>query len=189
MFIPPLMMRFFMLTKPSNPRFVLAAAAVDAPVPPSAIARSVIPDTEPPVIVAPELENVLAVRLPETTVAPLKVVAPVADNVEKAPVDAVVAPIAELLIVEPVIVPPVILGAVMVYVPSRIPSPASRICAIISRMVSFTAEGSIPSGAPSGGAAVLLAGVREYFVYAMIFLTVVLQIADLQEMPISLLNL
>jgi hypothetical protein len=37
-------------------------------------------------------------------------------------------------------------------------------------MVSFTAEGNIPSGAPSGGAAVLFAGVREYFVYAMIFL-------------------
>jgi hypothetical protein len=41
-------------------------------------------------------------------------------------------------------------------------------------MVSLTADGSIPSGAPSGGVAVLLAGVREYFVYAMIFLTVVL---------------
>jgi hypothetical protein len=128
----------------------------------------------PPVIVAPELENVLA------TVAPLKVVAPVADNVEKAPVEAVVAPIDVLLIVPPVtiieekvtpvIVPPVILGAVMVYVPSLIPSPQSLICAIISRIVSFTADGNIPSGAPSGGVAVLLAGVREYFVYAMIFL-------------------
>jgi hypothetical protein len=50
------------------------------------------------------------------------------------------------------------------------PSPTSRICAIISRIVSFTADGNIPSGAPSGGAALLLAGVREYFVYAMIFL-------------------
>jgi hypothetical protein len=37
-------------------------------------------------------------------------------------------------------------------------------------MVSFTAEGNIPSGAPSGGAELLLAGVSEYFVYAMIFL-------------------
>jgi hypothetical protein len=70
--------------------------------------------------------------------------------------------------VTPVIEPPVILAAVMVYVPSRIPSPQSLICDIISRMVSFTADGSIPSGAPSGGAAVLLEGVREYFVYAMI---------------------
>jgi hypothetical protein len=98
------------------------------------------------------------------------VVTPVADNVVNAPAAAVVPPIAELLIVDPVIVPPVILGAVMVYVPSRIPSPQSRICAIISRIVSFTADGSIPSGAPSGGAAVLLDGVSEYFVYAMIFL-------------------
>jgi hypothetical protein len=50
------------------------------------------------------------------------------------------------------------------------PSPTSRICAIISRIVSFTADGNIPSGAPFGGAALLLAGVREYLVYAMIFL-------------------
>jgi hypothetical protein len=34
----------------------------------------------------------------------------------------------------------------------------------------LTADGNIPSGAPSGGAAVLLAGVSEYLVYAMIFL-------------------
>jgi hypothetical protein len=179
------MMRFFILTNPSNPRFVLAAAAVEAPVPPSTIAKSVIPDTEPPVIVAPELEKVLAVRLPETTVAPLKVVAPVADNVVNAPVLAVDAPIGVLLIdppeitgfvkvfpvnATPVIVPPVILAAVMVYVPSRMPSPTSLICAIISLMVSLTADGSIPSGAPSGGVALLFAGVKEYFVYAMIFL-------------------
>jgi hypothetical protein len=70
----------------------------------------------------------------------------------------------------PVIVPPVILGAVMVYVPPRIPSPTSLIWDIISRIVSFTADGNIPSGAPSGGAALLSAGVSEYFVYAMIFL-------------------
>jgi hypothetical protein len=37
-------------------------------------------------------------------------------------------------------------------------------------MVSFTPDGNIPSGAPFGGAALLSAGVREYFVYAMIFL-------------------
>jgi hypothetical protein len=61
-------------------------------------------------------------------------------------------------------------GAVMVYVPPLMPSPQSRICAIISRIVSFTADGNIPSGAPFGGAALLLAGVREYLVYAMIFL-------------------
>jgi hypothetical protein len=70
----------------------------------------------------------------------------------------------------PVIEPPVITGAVMVYVPPLMPSPASRICAIISRIVSFTADGNIPSGAPFGGAALLSAGVREYLVYAMIFL-------------------
>jgi hypothetical protein len=120
-----------------------------------------------------------AVTLDEKTVAPLKVVAPATDNVEKAPVDAVVAPIGVLLIdppliiglvkvfpvnATPVIVPPVILAAVMVYVPSRIPSPTSLIWDIISRMVSFTPEGNIPSGAPLGGAEILSAGVREYFV-------------------------
>jgi hypothetical protein len=103
-----------------------------------------MPVIEPPVIVALELEKVTPVTDPPVIVAAL---------LEK---------------VTPVIEPPVILGAVMVYVPSRIPSPTSRICAIISRIVSFTADGSIPSGAPSGGAALLLAGVSEYFVYAMI---------------------
>jgi hypothetical protein len=34
----------------ANPRFVLASEALEAPVPPSAIARSVIPLMEPPVI-------------------------------------------------------------------------------------------------------------------------------------------
>jgi hypothetical protein len=161
------------------PSKTLLAAKVDAPVPPSATAKSVIPEIEPPVMVAPELEKVLA------TTAPLKVVAPVTDKAEKAPVEAVDAPIGVLLIeppeitglvkvlpvrAAPVIVPPVILGAVMVYVPSRIPSPTSLIWDIISRMVSFTPDGNIPSGAPFGGAALLSAGVREYFVYAMIFL-------------------
>jgi hypothetical protein len=31
-------------------------------------------------------------------------------------------------------------------------------------MVSFTPDGNIPSGAPSGGAALLFAGVKEYLV-------------------------
>jgi hypothetical protein len=66
--------------------------------------------------------------------------------------------------------PPVITGAVMVYVPPLMPSPTSLIWDIISRIVSFTPDGSIPSGAPFGGAALLSAGVREYLVYAMIFL-------------------
>jgi hypothetical protein len=34
----------------------------------------------------------------------------------------------------------------------------------------LTADGNIPSDAPSGGVAVLLAGVNEYLVYAMIIL-------------------
>jgi hypothetical protein len=133
-----------------------------------------------PVLVSPVVVMDGADTVPACTV-----VTPVADNVENAPVDAVVAPIGVLLIeppeitglvkvlpvnATPVIVPPVITGAVMVYVPPRMPSPTSRICAIISRIVSFTADGNIPSGAPFGGAALLSAGVREYFVYAMIFL-------------------
>jgi len=84
------------------PKITLFAVIEETPVPPSATAKSVIPETAPPVIVAPELEKVLAVRLPEITVAPLKVVAPVADKVENAPVEGVVAPI-----VVPLIEPPV----------------------------------------------------------------------------------
>jgi hypothetical protein len=133
-----------------------------------------------PVLVSPDVVMAGADTEPACTV-----VTPVADNVEKAPVLAVVAPIGVLLIeppeitglvkvlpvnATPVIVPPVILGAVIVYVPSLIPSPTSLIWDIISRIVSFTPDGNIPSGAPFGGAALLSAGVREYFVYAMIFL-------------------
>jgi hypothetical protein len=76
--------------------------------------------------------------------------------------------VAVVAVVAPIIVsfidPPVITGAVMVYVPPRIPSPTSLIWDIISRIVSFTPDGNIPSGAPFGGAALLSAGVREYFV-------------------------
>ena len=39
-----------MSVKPTAPKFVLALVAVDAPVPPSAMARSVIPVIEPPVM-------------------------------------------------------------------------------------------------------------------------------------------
>jgi hypothetical protein len=137
------------------------------------VADKVTPLIVPPVMVAPEDTSVFSVAVLE------------ADKAVNAPVLAVDAPIGVLLIdppaitgfvrvfpdkATPVIEPPVITGAVIVYVPSRIPSPTSRICAIISRIVSFTPEGNIPSGAPFGGAALLFAGVREYFVYAMIFL-------------------
>ena len=46
----------------ANPKFVLAAEAFDAPVPPSAILKSVIPDIVPPlifVVVSIELFNVI----------------------------------------------------------------------------------------------------------------------------------
>jgi hypothetical protein len=142
---------------------------------------NVVPLIEPPVIaplVIVLLDKVVPVIVPLVKVVPVIEPPEITGFVNVFPDRAT-----------PLIEPPVITGVVMVYVPPRIPSPTSRICAIMSRMVSFTAEGSIPSGAPSGGAALLFAGVREYFVYAIIFLTVVLQIADLQEMLISLVNL
>jgi hypothetical protein len=137
------------------------------------VAAKETPLIEPPVIVAPEDTNVFSVAVED------------APRVVKLPVLAVAAPIGVLLIeppvmagfvrvfpdkATPVIEPPVMTGAVIVYVPLRMPSPTSRTWDIISLIVSFTAEGNIPSGAPFGGAALLSAGVREYFVYAMIFL-------------------
>ena len=50
----------------TKPRFVLAPAAVDDPVPPSATVISVIPVTVPPLIVAEVIVAVAAVKLAVT---------------------------------------------------------------------------------------------------------------------------
>ncbi len=80
---------------PIASRFNLAEAAVEEPVPPSATAKSVIPVTEPPVIVAEEVVIAPEVQVPEkvpvanepplnvppVTVLPVKVKAAGRDNV------------------------------------------------------------------------------------------------------------
>jgi len=76
-------------------RFVRASAAVEAPVPPSATARSVIPDMVPPVI-ATELADCVAIDpKPRLVLA-------------SAAVEAPVPPSAMAISVTPVIDPPVI---------------------------------------------------------------------------------
>jgi len=60
-----------------SPRFVLASAAVEAPVPPSAIAMSVIPVIDPPVIETLPLDCVASDPSPRLVLASAAVEAPV----------------------------------------------------------------------------------------------------------------
>jgi hypothetical protein len=87
---------------PGTAKLVLALAAVEAPVPPSATAKSVMLVIVPPEIVAEAVERLE------------RVARPVVVKVLKRPVEAVVAPIGTFSIVPPLMVAVLIVGLLIV---------------------------------------------------------------------------